>query len=401
VTIERPDHRTVTLVVADEEGVLGQLEPFEVSTPWWPDVLPIVTAHPGLAVLRLLEATPAPGSRIGGVVTYLAQRLPSSLALASSAPLRLLPWHGVEHDDPLRLPWASPGGPIADLEWADVQVVRTGAPTQHRTWNLSAIWSLPTAAGDAWLKCVPPFSEHETPILQLLAGQPVPTLLGASGHRQLLAALPGENAFDATFEERCVLIDVLIEIQRANQGKVDALLADGVPDRRWPVFGRAARAVVERRRPSDPVLRELVTTLEVRAAAIDDCGLPDVLVHGDAHGGNARVGPGTGRGIWFDWSDARIGSPLLDVAVLERPGTEDADALRDYWLDAWARAVPGSDPHRAWALVRPLAAIGDAIVYQGFLDEIEASERIYHDEDVLPALDRAAEWAAGRPRYMT
>lgn len=107
--------------------------------------------------------------------------------------------------------------------------------------------------------------------------------------------------------------------------------------------------------------------------------------------------PGTGRGIWFDWSDARIGHPLLDVAVLERPGTEHAEALRGHWLDAWATAIPGSDPHRAWPLVRPLAALGDAIVYQGFLDAIEASERIYHEEDVIPALELAAAWAATSP----
>ena len=387
----------VTIVVADEDGVLGQLDPFEVMSPWWPDVLPIAAARRGLAILRLLEATPARGWRIGGEVTYLAEQLPTSLAPASPDPLDLRPWHGRLHEDPLRRPWASLGGPIADLDWADAVIGRTGPPLQYRTWNLSAIWTLPTEAGDVWLKCVPPFSEHEAPILELLAGQPVPTLLAASGHRQLLAAMPGENGYGASLEERCVLIDELIEIQRTTLGRADELLARGVPDRRWPALGRAAREVVARRRPDDPVLRDLLEALEERVAAIEECGLPDVLVHGDAHGGNARVGPGTGRGIWFDWSDARIGHPLLDVAVLERPGTEHAEALRGHWLDAWATAIPGSDPHRAWPLVRPLAALGDAIVYQGFLDAIEASERIYHEEDVIPALELAAAWAATSP----
>ena len=59
--------------------------------------------------------------------------------------------------------------------------------------------------------------------------------------------------------------------------------------------------------------------------------------------------------------------------------------------------MPGSDPHRAWALLRPLAALGDAVVYQGFLDQIEQSERIYHLEDVLPCLERAAALAAEGP----
>ena len=56
---------------------------------------------------------------------------------------------------------------------------------------------------------------------------------------------------------------------------------------------------------------------------------------------------------------------------------------------------PGSDPDRAWPLVRPLAALGDAVVYQGFLDGIEQSERIYHEDDVEPCLERAGELAGG------
>ncbi|HEV3211902.1 MAG TPA: aminoglycoside phosphotransferase family protein [Acidimicrobiales bacterium] len=388
--------RTVTLVVVEGDGVDGQLEPFEVSTPWWQDVEPIVATYPGLAVLRLLEATPMPGAVCGGQVTYLVERLPEELASRATEPWPIRPWHGSLHDDPLRAPWAMPGGPAADLAWACTQVERTGDPTQHRTWNLSAIWSIPTTEGDVWLKCVPSFFRHEAGILAWLDGHRVPRLIAARGHRELLESLPGEDGYDATLDQHRVLIDELVALQLATVATTNELLGLGVPDRRWASLVAAASDVVTRRLPRNAELGALLDTADARVAAIEACGLPDVLVHGDAHGGNARVGPGTGGGIWYDWGDARVGNPLLDVAVLERPRTLHRDALLAHWLEAWRAAVPGSDPHRAWPLIRPLAALGDAVVYQGFLDRIEASEQIYHRDDVVPCLLRAAS-AAGQP----
>jgi hypothetical protein len=380
----------VTIVVVEGDGVVGQLEPFEVSTPWWQDVEPIVATYPGLAVLRLLEATPPPGAVCGGQVTYVAEQLPEELAPRTSERWPTRPWHGTLHDDPLRAPWATPGGPAADLAWASTQVERTGAPTQHRTWNLSAIWSIPTTEGDVWLKCVPTFFQHEAVILARLEGHRVPRLLAAQGHRELLEALPGEDGYDATLDQHRTLIGELVSLQLATVATTDQLLALGVPDRRWASLLEAASDVVARRLPRNPELGALLDGADARVAAIEACGLPDVLVHGDAHGGNARIGPGTARGIWYDWGDARVGNPLLDVAVLERPRTLYRDALLAHWLEAWRTAAPGSDPHRAWPLIRPLAALGDAVVYQGFLDRIEASEQIYHQDDVVPCLLRAA-----------
>jgi hypothetical protein len=40
-------------------------------------------------------------------------------------------------------------------------------------------------------------------------------------------------------------------------------------------------------------------------------------------------------------------------------------------------------------LIGPIAALRGALVYQGFLDGIEPSERIYHEADVPASLRRA------------
>jgi len=391
----QPTTKRVTLVVALGGEVLGSLEPFEVDVPWWQEVEPISRRLPDLAVLRLLEATPEDDALLGGDVTYLAEPLDGRWEGAHGA--RLVPWDGTLDDHPLRMPWARPGGPTGDLEFARSVVGAHGTPVQHRTWNLSSIWSIPSRSGRAWLKCVPGFFAHEPRVLELLAGHPVPRPLAVDGHRLLLDALPGVDGYGATYDEHCTLIDELVEIQRWSAEHLDDLGAAGVPDRRLPELVRLARRVVERRAPSDESLTELLDDAPARLSELGGCGLPDVLVHGDAHPGNARLGEGAGRGLWFDWGDSCLGHALTDLAVLDRPGVEHADELRAHWLGAWGTAVPGSDPARAWELLRPLAALGAAVVYQGFLDAIEPSERVYHEGDVLPWLRLAARLARGDP----
>ena len=130
-------------------------------------------------------------------------------------------------DHPLRMPWARAGGPAADLAWASALVERTGPAVQHRTWNLSAISSMPTAQGRAWLKCVPGFYSHEGAVLSLLAGAGVPQVIAAAGHRILLWDMGGRDGYEATVEETLRLIDSLVELQRGAMARVPEMLAAG------------------------------------------------------------------------------------------------------------------------------------------------------------------------------
>ncbi len=391
-TDEELGTRRVTIVVCDGAGdVLGELETFVAEMPWWQETEPLQKRHPWLTTLRLLEARPDPGGFMGGEVTYLAE-------MTGEPPdgCRLLPSPVELTDDPLRMPWARPRGPTADLEWVDLVAGVCGAAVQHRTWNLSSIWEMPVRAGQAWLKCTPPFFEHEAAVIRLLGAsfpRAVPEVIASEGHRILLRELPGRDGLHASLEERRGLIDALVTMQASTIRREPELLAAGVPDSRWPALARRLGDVVERRAPADTALTRLLEDYVTTTAEIDACGLPPVLVHGDAHGGNARIG--TGEPIWFDWGDSTLGHPLLDLAVLERDDPGEASQLEAHWLAAWAAAVPGSEPARAWSLLRPLALLRPAAVYQGFLDNIERSEQIYHRDDVEPALSAAA--AATRP----
>lgn len=397
-----PPPRVVRLVLVSPGGeVLGALQPFVADTPWWMDVGPVVRGvrdRFGLdvIVLRLLEAEQA--SAHGGAVTYLAEVDPA--ALARTAPLPDLdPWTGTLPDHPLRRPYARPGGPTADLAWADQALAAAGSggirsAEQVRTWNLSSLWRLSTADGIAWLKVVPPWFEHEGDILAHLAGEAVPRLLGHEGPRILMAEIPGEDRYDAPLPELLAMVEVLVDLQRRWLGRTDEALALGLPDWRGPALTAAIADVVERADPAPPsddraILMAFLTALPGRLAALAGCGLGDSIVHGDFHPGNVR-GDGTAQFL-LDWGDSGIGHPLLDeAAFLDRIEAGEVTPVRDHWHAAWRRAVPGSDPDRAARLLEPIAAARQAVIYQHFLDGIEPSERPYHQADVLDWLHRSA-----------
>jgi hypothetical protein len=382
------------VLVAADGAVVGALPATPVSTPWWQDIAPVVSAvrqrwGAEVTVLRLLASSlPAPP---GGEVTYLAQ---------VDRPVVAPPWDGVLDDHPLRLAYARPNGPAADLAWAarclaERGIAPTGPPAQVRTWNLSSLWRLPCGHGAVWLKVVPPFFAHEGALLDHLAGGPVPALIARDGPRSLLAEIGGEDLYQATPDQHAAMIDLLVELQTAQAGRVEELLALGLADWRAPALTESLAATIERvspqlERDDRRALDRLLAGLPARWAALGACGLPDSLVHGDFCPGNFR---GSGDKLTLlDWGDSGVGHPLLDLAAfLGRILAEDVEPARRRWADQLRRRAPGSDPERAARLITPIAAARQAVIYQGFLDGIEPSEHPYHAADPARCLAEAAE----------
>lgn len=399
-----PVARSATLLVVDPSGQpLGSIGPLAVDVPWWSDAESLVAGARAacgaeVVVLRLIEAdAPFGAPPAGGRVTYVVEAAPSAALVR-----RLSPWpHGRRlPDDPLRAPWARPGGPAADLAWADGVLAaagtpRTGAASQVRTWNLSSLWRLPTAAGTVWLKAVPPFFAHEGPVLRALEGEAVPVVLAHDGHRSLLAEVPGVDGYDAPLDARLAMVGLLVDLQVRWADRIGELGGLGlprwgraglVPDARRLAEGPEARGLgdAERRR-----LDRLVDGLDGRFEAVDRCGLPDTLVHGDFHGGNVRLDHD--HLVLLDWGDSGLGHPLLDrPAFLQPLPPAQRPPLRRAWDAAWRAARPGSDPTRAAELIAPVAALRQALLYDRFLRSIEATERRYHEADVGVWLRRAA-----------
>ena len=397
--------RQVDLVVVDGAGqLLGRLPSFTVDTPWWQDLEPIIDRHPDLVVLRLLQTSAPAEQHSGGRVSYLveAEARPADLVGLTQGP-EGAPTEsdlvGLMADHPLRMPWARPGGPAADLAWAAEVVTLTGPPRQVRSWNLSSIWALPTGRGTAWLKCVPPFFAHESAAIRGLGPSVhLPKLIASDAGRLLMEEMPGRDGYGAAGPDYEAVISAFLELQSGALGSRD--LSDRLPH--WSARSMADRAAALLARQSvDPdrarqvaPLHRLLSDWDGRWAEIAECGVPETVFHGDLHPGNARTGIEVP--VVFDWGDSGWGHPLLDLAVVS--GYHDDEALvahaLSHWLAGWRRLVPGSDPERAWRLLRPVARLRTALVFQNFLDNIEPSERIYHQADVPAALLRAADTAA-------
>ena len=389
-----PEPRTARIVLVTPDGAaVGSLAPVPVSTPWWQDIEPVVRAvrdHHGVEVtiLRLLETQH--DRPHGGEVTYLAE---------IARPVPAEPWGGTLDEQPLRLPYARIGGPAADLAWAR-QVLAgrglrpAGPPTQIRSWNLSSLWRIPVEGPRVWLKAVPPFFAHEGRLLARLAGGPVPQLLGHDRGRVLLAEIPGEDLYEATPAQLLGMVTLLVGLQESWRGRGDELLALGLPDWRGPALTTAIADVVERTAEElsaedRATLAGFLAGLPRRFAAIAACGLADTLVHGDFHPGNLR---GDARALTLlDWGDSGVGHPMLDQpAFLTRIPRDTVGPVRAHWLQRWRAAVPGCDPDRAAALLAPVAAARQAVVYRRFLDGIEPAERNYHRVDPADWLRRTA-----------
>jgi hypothetical protein len=397
---EPPPRSAALVLVAPDGTVVGKLPSFPVATPWWQDIAPVVAGareyhRLDVTVLRLLEAD-LPGPP-GGCVTYVAE---------VAAPVATEAWTDDLPDHPLRLPYARPGGPAADLAWArDVLAARglalNAAPQQVRTWNLSSLWRLPLAGGDAWLKAVPPFFAHEGAMLELLEGEAVPSLLGRDEGRILLAAVPGEDLYEAGLPDLMRMVELLVGLQSKLIDRIGELAALGLPDWRAASLGAAIARVFERNRDSlDPdeaaTLSGFIDELPARFAAVAACGIPDTLVHGDFHSGNVR---GNGERLWLlDWGDSGVGHPLLDqAAFLQYVPGEAVQPLREHWHVQWRTLLPGADPARAGHLLGPVAAARQAVIYQNFLDGIEPAEHPYHRDDPANWL-RATAGLLGSPR---
>ena len=352
-------------------------------------------------MLRLLDADRPQAAPGGGHAVHLAQVVDGSLPPGLSLdPVPAVPAHALV-DQPLRATYARPGGPQADLAWADEILAawgmeRTGEPKQIRTWNLSCIWVLPTATGPVWLKLVPSFFAHEGAMLALMAPvtDAVPALLGHAGGRVLLVDVPGEDHYFAPTDVLRQMVPLLVSMQVAAVGRVEDLLATGAFDWRAPGFDDMAADVVERTADqldagTRAALSGLLAGLPGRHSAIAACGIPDTLVHGDFHPGNVR-GDNT-RLVILDWGDSGVGHPLLDqAAFLERVPAQDRHLVMADWSALWRTAIPGSDPDRAADLLAPVAALRQAVLYRLFLDRIEPAERIYHYADPALWLRRAA-----------
>ncbi|GGS78458.1 hypothetical protein GCM10010156_41460 [Planobispora rosea] len=425
--MDRVRGRTAGAVVTAGDECLGTFGPFALDIPWWAEAESVVahlTAALGVPVmvLRLIGVDGGEGARDGHVTYHVEAFERPRGGLLGPPPS--------DHGDLFRpaarrAGWATAAGLREALEWARASLGAadrpvTGAVRQIKTWNLAGLFRIPTSAGPAWLKTTPEFATPEASAIGLVAGVDpgiVPGVVAAEPGRgwTLLEHVPGEDCWDASPEVIRTVIGRWVAAQAALAVHVEtartapaehpgatrtapaghpAGVPEGLPDRRLPVLAGRVRGLLDGEAAAGLTGDELsaawrlADALPARISAIEECGLPDTLVHADFHSGNWRSG-GL-RSAVVDFADSHIGHPVLDGLRVRdfRPGPHRTER-EQAWISAWSARVPGSDPVRALALAEPLAHLMYAVRYQEFLDGIETSERIYHEGD--PAVEiRAA-----------
>lgn len=358
-------------MVTSGERCVGTVGPFPVDVPWWAEVEPVVAHLRGVLgvptyVLRLLGVHGGDGAR-DGHVTYHVEASGTTASLPAAAMFT--------GNDPLRAHWATAGGLRELFDWACGAVSLTGPIEQRKTWNLAGLFRLSTADGPVWLKATPPFATDEALVIAAFSAVDptlVPTVVADAPGRLLLADIPGEDCWHAPD-------NVLANgIQRfvAAQSQLDTPPPWLVP-RDTPA---EITALLERDLGLTAEERAAALALLPRWAELDDCGLPNTIVHGDFHAGNWRS-DGGGPPVILDFADAFFGNPMIDgLRVADFLAAERKPVARAAWIEAWRAVRPDCDPARALAVGEPLAHLYQAVRYQEFLDGIEESERIYHHD---------------------
>jgi Phosphotransferase enzyme family len=197
----------------------------------------------------------------------------------------------------LRAAWAKPGW-LAEAEaWVGCDL------EPHRMWPLSAVLSGELNGETVFLKAVFPLFHREPSITEALALEhpgAVPDVLRVDHERgwMLMRELRGEITESVTVSLAPALREHA-RIQRSWSVRTEDLLALGAQDRPqdWP-----------------------------------DTGLPVSLAHGDLHGANVAVD--NGHATIFDWSDACVAHPLIDLHTFLAEGV-DEDA-QDVFVEAYA-----------------------------------------------------------------
>ncbi len=321
---------------------------------------------------------------------------------------------------PRRVPWAQPGwfaqasGWMADrLEGIGRRA--SGAVEQRRNWCLSCVLRAPTAAGNVYLKAPSAHFKNEARITLGLAERfpdDVPRVLAADEARSWLLLEDAGDVIrhaDTTPDARLweQALRRIGELQRACVGQAEWLLATGCADRRLARLREQVPGLLdapETRAETDPAvlarLRARVLALQAACDELAACGVPETLIHGDLHPGNVAVKDG--RLTIFDWTDAALGHPFLDLLTFlpdnphpyddhSRPRMSDpaavASRLLDAYLKGWTAFAPLDELRRAVSLLETVARLHHAQSYLQIMQSVEPADRWQFHGDIARYLE--------------
>jgi hypothetical protein len=280
----------------------------------------------------------------------------------------------------LRPQWSRPGWLAEAAQWMRTHMTAAGyvdpeAPRIHQLWGISVVLSAASPTGRAFLKCSGDRFRHEGRVTQALADRSpgyLPDVLAIEPDRgwMLMGDLDAPLLGDQPESAWALGLDALAALQQMWLGRSDELLAAGAEPRplsqlaEWVrgtaldagLMGRLAPEVHDAWLAAAPAMADACLTL-------DRIGPGPSLVHGDFHPWNVAAGHAGTR--IFDWTDAAVGHPFLDlVTYIMRTGDPARRGqLLQRYLGLWSRHLSSHDLQAAGQLALVVGALYQAYNY--------------------------------------
>lgn len=299
-----------------------------------------------------------------------------------------------------RVPWATRGWLEQATAWMAHELEQrglyiVGSVEQRRVWTLSCVLRAATNAGDVYFKVTrpSPLFVNEAALvndLSQLLPRNIPNPIAI--HRQngwlLLRDFGKEIGWNGAADVREAALRGFVQLQQATVAHVDTLLSLGCIDRRlnklveqsmalWADDG----ALVNMSTDEVAALHRVQPKLQRVCERLAAYRVPATLMHGDLHMGN--IAHADREFVYFDWSDACIAHPFLDmIDVVHQKDEALRIRLRDAFLSEWTAYEPMSRLLEMWRLAEPLCALHQAISYRSIQANTEAALQAEFDADV-------------------
>jgi hypothetical protein len=320
---------------------------------------------------------------------------------------------GLERADvPAQRPaWARPGWLPNVRAWIESEVARLGHAfvglEQVKHWSISSVLRVSTDGPDYYFK-VParlPLFVEEASVTARLAERfpgfvPAPSAVEPEQGWLLLPAFEELFRWEAPLAMRCEALRRFAGLQRRTAELTSELLTDGCLDRRLDVLEAQINPLLD-----DPEavrllageelseLRSLAPTLQELCRRLARLGVSATLVHGDLH--MLNVARGHGELMYFDWTDACVAHPFIDLLTLQWERDEsNRAALLDAYLGPWRELEPPERLLEAVHLAAVLIPLHHAVSYQHIVRGLEPTAKPELDithEFLREALTRARE----------
>ncbi|HNB53591.1 MAG TPA: phosphotransferase [Anaerolineales bacterium] len=289
--------------------------------------------------------------------------------------------------------WARVGWAEEVRAWIGAELARHGYTLrgleQLKQWGISSVLRAKTDGKDFYFKTTNPLMTlfvNEACVTQRLSALfpayiPAPLSVDLDRDWMLLAEFDQLFQRDMPIETKAEAFRRFAELQIQTIGQEETLLAAGCLDRRIDVMlaqldPLLADPVATHKLTSAQVaeLRTLTPTIKDLLVRLSDASIPPTLVHGDLHLGNAAIV--NGQTIYFDWTDACIAHPFIDLHFLMWVKDETTrEAILTAYLEPWTTFAPLPRLREIFRLAYALLPLHHAVSYIHIVNNLEPDSK--------------------------